>query len=226
MNLAPNQRRNLIRSFYEYAKLENKLEKLNNKEAKLGPSNNWTGVQRRVYRRIQELSNPLWRRKVELYSRLRRHKFENLIRNEAKWRRSARLLRRHIPLVGETFRNIGRAREQQRARANFAMFKRNMSSPSRGLTPTRMRGSSPVRTSPVAPARHSPRRPLPHRVPSGAAHVAITWTRGPNGKINVHKTFANINRALSNANYQKMVKLANENENAFKNYVRSIARKK
>lgn len=225
MNVTPNQRRNLIRAFLEYDKLDRKLEKLDNKEAKLGPANNWTGVQRRVYKRIQEISGPLFRRKFELYRQIRYHKFENLIRNEAKWRRSGRLLRRYIPLVGETFRNMGRAHEQQRARANYAAFERNMASPSRGLAPVRMRGPSPVRTSPVAPARHSPRRPLPHRIPSGPAHIAITWTRGPNGKINVHKTFANINRALSNSNYKKMVKLANENENAFKNYVRAIARK-
>lgn len=225
MVVTPANRRNIIRAFFEYAKIENKLEKLDNKEATLGPANNWTGTQRRVYRRIQEISGPLLRRKAILYYRIRYHKFENLIRNEAMWRRRKQLLRRHIPLVGETFRNIGRAHEQQRAVANLAMFKRNMASPSRGLPPTRMRGPSPVRASPVAPARQSPRRPVPHRVPSGPAHLAITWTRGPNGKINVHKTFANINQALSNANYQKMTKLANENENAFKNYVRALARK-
>lgn len=224
MVVAPTNRRNLIRAFYEYDKLDRKLEKLDNKEASLGPANNWTGTQRRVFRRIQEISGPLFRRKYILYQKIRYHKFENLIRDEALWRRRKQLLRRYIPLVGETFRNIGRAHEQQRALENLAAFKRNMASPSRGLTPTRMRGPSPSRTS-TTPTRHSPRRPVPHRVPSGPAHIAITWTRGPNGKINVHKTFANINQALSNANYQKMVKLANENENAFKNYVRAIARK-
>jgi hypothetical protein len=108
--------------------------------------------------------------------------------------------------------------------ANFAKFTRNMSSPSRGLTPVRMRGPSPKRASPVASTRHSPRRPLPHRVPTGPAHAAITWTRSPGGKINVHRTLANINRSLSNANLARLSKMANENENAFKNYVRALAR--
>jgi hypothetical protein len=189
--VAPTNRRNIIRAFFEHAKINNKLQKLSTRINKLGPASNWTGTHRRIYRRIQEVSGHLLRRKTILSHRIRYHKFENLIREEALWRQTARLLRRHIPLVGETFRNIGRVHEQKRAMENFEKLKRNMASPSRGLTPTRMRGPSPSRTSTPTTRHYSPRRPVPHRVPSGPAHAAITWTRGPNGKVNVHKTLAN-----------------------------------
>ena len=312
MNLTPETRRSIIKAFYEYARIDKELDALDRKIDALGVSNNFTNANKAEYARLMNRHNPLATKKLQMFKKIRRYKFENVVRDEALWLRRSKLVKRFLPNIKRKFRNMGTnpnsltsARRtnligtfHEIAKANKAIAKistiiegenssipagyrrlgrlyaqlnrladkrYNLAQKTSGHSFPRLvkseaawRARAPlahatgmwwhVRTqakkwhrSPVAkkspvvqtlppppplpPRRaHTPRLPAPHPVPTGPAHAAITWTRSPGGKINVHRTLANINKKLSSANLNRLSKMANENENAFKNYVRALAR--
>jgi predicted transcriptional regulator len=308
----PEKRRNVIKAFYEYDKIDKELDEIDRKIDALGVSNNFTNANKVEYARLMNRHTPLANKKLQIFKKIRTYKFENVVRDEALWRRRSKLLKRFVPHIKKTFRNMGTnpnsltsARRtnligtfHEIAKTNKAIAKiANIVETVNNSTPAGLRQfrrlydehnrltnkrynltrktsghsyprlvkseaawraraplahatgmwwhvrtqakkwhRSPVaKKSPVAqtlppppslpPRRaHTPRPVVPHRVPTGPAHAAITWTRSPGGKINVHRTLANINRTLTNANLARLSRMANENENAFKNYVRALAR--
>jgi len=120
----------------------------------------------------------------------------------------------------------GHEKEMERARANFRNFEKGVFHKKTNLI-----GES-HRKKPSPPRRQSTRRTSPartnnaHRRKHGvgpANNTRITWSRNANGKVSIHKTLANLNLGLTNA--QRMVLESMPTDQAI-NAIRQLAREK
>jgi len=219
--MSPTRRRNIISTLHKIDKLVKNQKNI---------AQQWRDLANNDPRR-NALTNRFGVINAELWDLQQRRggTYKQAIREELTARQLRSQFRRRAGPLLRAFREKGLEKEKARALANFAQFSQN---PLVRASPIRHspKKSSP-KTSPKGPKPRSPAtlaREAALGIMGGFKHSTaspnnsrITWSRTPSGRISIHKTLANLNLKLTNAQRNAILTLP---ENQAVNILRKLSR--
>lgn len=218
--MSPTRRRNIISTLHKIEKLEKNQKNI---------AQQWRALANNDPRR-NELANRFRVINAEIWGAPQRRggTYKQAIREELAARQLRSQFRRRASPLLRAFREKGLEKEKARALANFAQFQLDP----RGGPTSPPRRKSPPKTSPQKTAQlRSPAtlaREAALGIMGGFKHSTaspnnsrITWSRTPSGRISIHKTLANLNLKLTNAQRNAILTLP---ENQAVNILRKLSR--
>ena len=218
--MSPTRRRHIISTLHKIDKLEKNQKNIAQQWRTLTDDD---PLRNALTERFDTINAELWDLR-----RRRGGTYKQAIREELAARQLRSQFRRRASPLLRAFREKGLEKEKARALANFAQFQMNP----RGGSPSPPRRKSPPKTSPQKVAQlRSPAtlaREAALGIMGGFKHSTaspinsrITWSRTPSGRISIHKTLANLNLKLTNAQRNAILTLP---ENQAVNILRKLSR--
>lgn len=220
--MSPTRRRHIISTLHKIDKLEKNQKNI---------AQQWGDLTAGDPRR-NALANRFHNINAELWNLQQRRggTYKQAIREELAARQLRSQFRRRASPLLRAFREKGLAKERARALANFAQFRQNPRGTHASPTRHSPKKRSP-KTSPSGPKPRSPEtvaREATLGIMGGFKHASaspnntrITWSRTPSGRVSIHKTLANLNLKLTNAQRNSVLTLP---ENQAMNMLRKLSR--
>lgn len=211
-NLRPHKRMNLIHAHEEKMNVERALNRMTNL---LRRDVHNIPFEKRVrrFQRLYEQAQRLGRRLLELTNKVGDTTYKTLLRSEAKWHFIRPRLERARYTTGLKRQEALAAENLKQFNKVHGKFLKNYAFRERGGTPSPRKPQSPLRklrspsprTSPIRASSANARRAAEARLGMGGRGrtpgpllSAVTWTRWPTGKINIHKNLNNVKASLTN----------------------------